>query len=158
MREYFSQFRGISPRKQYLKIHCSPICRILTFLTFMKRTSIYRFAQSGWYHDAFICGELTHRIFQMRLLHGVLASIRCFINFLMQNYHITVNPAKHIKLEKSPKKLPHFLNGAEIDLLLAQPNIAEPKGCCRDKSNFRIALLQQGIRATELVELNLGRR
>ena len=82
-----------------------------------------------------------------------LASIRCFYQFLMQYYHIAVNPAKHIKLEKSPKKLPHFLSGTEIDLLLAQPNIDEPKGC-RDKAILEL-LYATGIRATELVELNL---
>ena len=66
-----------------------------------------------------------------------VASIRCFYYFLMQNNLATANPARNIKLEKTPKKLPQILSGEEIDLLLSQPDPTEPKGC-RDKAMLEL--------------------
>ena len=62
-----------------------------------------------------------------------LASVRCFYKFLIFRGLVENNPAKGIKLEKTVKKLPQVLSGEEIELLLAQPDITEPKGC-RDKA------------------------
>ena len=56
------------------------------------------------------------------------------------------NPAKGIKLEKTVKKLPQVLSGEEIELLLAQPDITEPKGC-RDRAMLEL-LYATGIRAS----------
>ncbi len=64
------------------------------------------------------------------------------------------NPAKGIKLQKPEKKLPQVLSGTEIENLLAQPNITEPKGC-RDKAMLEL-LYATGIRASELVNLDLS--
>ena len=55
-----------------------------------------------------------------------------------------VNPAKSVKLEKEPKKLPQTLTSEEIDLLLSQPNVTEAKGC-RDKAMLEL-LYATGIR------------
>lgn len=82
-----------------------------------------------------------------------LASIRCFYKFLIFRGLCDYNPAKSIKLEKAEKKLPQVLSGAEIELLLAQPDITEPKGC-RDKAMLEL-LYATGIRASELINLNL---
>ena len=156
MTEYVSQFREYLIEKKAVSENTlqSYMRDIQHFLTFMKEhqfTDLLKAddAMMHLYVEKLLCQNLSNATITRRL-----ASIRCLYQFLMQNYHVTVNPAKHIKLEKSPKKLPHFLNGAEIDLLLAQPNIAEPKGC-RDKAILEL-LYATGIRATELVELNLG--
>lgn len=82
-----------------------------------------------------------------------LASVRCFYKFLIYRGHLDKNPAKGVKMEKAKKKLPQVLSGEEIDLLLAQPDITEPKGC-RDKAMLEI-LYATGIRASELINLNL---
>ena len=68
-----------------------------------------------------------------------LASVRCFYKFLIFRGLMDSNPAKGIKLEKTVKKLPQVLSGEEIELLLAQPDITEPKGC-RDKAMLELAL------------------
>ena len=83
-----------------------------------------------------------------------LASVRCFYKFLIYRGLMDTNPAKGIKLEKAEKKLPQVLSGAEIELLLAQPDITEPKGC-RDKAMLEL-LYATGIRASELINLDIG--
>ena len=50
-----------------------------------------------------------------------IASVRCFYKFLILRGDMQVNPAKSVKLEKEPKKLPQTLTSEEIDLLLSQP-------------------------------------
>lgn len=57
-----------------------------------------------------------------------IASVRCFYKFLILRGDMQVNPAKSVKLEKEPKKLPQTLTSEEIDLLLSQPNVTEAKG------------------------------
>jgi integrase/recombinase XerD len=83
-----------------------------------------------------------------------LASVRCFYKFLMYKGLVDHNPAKSIKAGKAEKKLPQVLLGEEIDLLLAQPDITEPKGC-RDKAMLEL-LYATGIRASELINLNVN--
>jgi len=83
-----------------------------------------------------------------------LASVRCFYKFLIFTDEMDSNPAKGIKLEKAEKKLPQVLSGEEIELLLAQPDVTEPKGC-RDKAMLEL-LYATGIRASEMINLNLG--
>ena len=82
-----------------------------------------------------------------------LASVRCFYKFLIFRGLVENNPAKGIKLEKTVKKLPQVLSGEEIELLLAQPDITEPKGC-RDKAMLEL-LYAPGIRASELINLTI---
>ena len=82
-----------------------------------------------------------------------LASVRCFFKFLIFRGDLDHNPAKGIKLEKAEKKLPQVLSGEEIELLLSQHDITEPKGC-RDKAMLEL-LYATGIRASELINLNI---
>lgn len=82
-----------------------------------------------------------------------LASVRCFYKFLIFRGMMDHNPAKGIKLEKTVKKLPQVLSGEEIEQLLSQPDITEPKGC-RDKAMLEL-LYATGIRASELINLNI---
>ena len=73
-----------------------------------------------------------------------LASVRCFYKFLIFRGLLDTNPAKGIKLEKTEKKLPQVLSGEDIELLLAQPDITEPKGC-RDKAMLELINLRSGV-------------
>ena len=58
-----------------------------------------------------------------------MASIRGFYQFLILTGKASDNPAKNIRLEKVQKKPPQILSSEEIELLFAQPDISEPKGC-----------------------------
>lgn len=82
-----------------------------------------------------------------------IASVRCFYKFLIFRGEMDVNPAKSVKLEKAEKKLPQVLSGEEINLLLLQPRVTDPKGC-RDKAMLEL-LYATGIRVSELINLNV---
>jgi len=83
----------------------------------------------------------------------VIASIRCFYNFLIAEGIVDSNPTAGIKTVKPEKKLPEILTQKETDLLLSQPDINDAKGC-RDKAMFEL-LYATGIRVSELIGLNL---
>ena len=83
-----------------------------------------------------------------------IASVRCFYKFLIFRGEITENPAKTVKLDKSQKKLPQVLSSDEIDLLLSQPRVTDPKGC-RDKAMLEL-LYATGIRVSELINLDIS--
>lgn len=83
----------------------------------------------------------------------VSASIRCYFGYLLSIGVVEENPAREVKAAKVEKKLPEILNEREINLLLEQPDIVDPKGC-RDKAMLEL-LYATGIRVSELIELKL---
>ena len=83
----------------------------------------------------------------------VIASVRCYYKFLNFYGYTKSNPASDIKLVREEKKLPNVLTADEIDILLAQPNSSDPKGC-RDKAMLEL-LYATGIRVSELIDLNV---
>ena len=91
--------------------------------------------------------------FNLSLIHisisRNLASVRCFYKFLIFRGMTDCNPAKGIKLEKTAKKLPQVLSGEEIELLLTQPDITEPKGC-RDKAMLELLYATGTVSYTHL--------
>lgn len=82
-----------------------------------------------------------------------LASIRCFYQYLLMTGQVSENPAKGIKVSKAEKKLPEILTNQEIELLLAQPDALDHKGC-RDKAMLEL-LYATGIRVSELIDLHV---
>ena len=82
-----------------------------------------------------------------------LASIRSFCDFLVENGTLAENPAKSIKAQKVPKKIPEILSSEEMTKLLSTPDITDPKGC-RDKAMLEL-LYATGIRVSELISLNI---
>lgn len=97
--------------------------------------------------------SLTDRQCSASTITRNMASIRGFYQYFIMMGKAEQNPAKEIQLEKVPKKLPQILSGEEIELLFAQPNISEAKGC-RDKAMLEL-LYATGIRVSELVDLNV---
>lgn len=84
----------------------------------------------------------------------VVATIRCFYQFLVIKGYTSTNPANGIKFEKTEKKLPEILSNKEIDLLLAQADPKDAKGC-RDKAMLEL-LYATGIRVSELINLDIN--
>jgi len=83
-----------------------------------------------------------------------VASLKGFYSFLIGEGELEGNPTTGVSVEHSEKKLPQILSSREVDLLLAQPQANDPKGC-RDKAMLEL-LYATGIRVSELIALNLS--
>lgn len=86
-------------------------------------------------------------------LTRALATLRCYYNFLSSMRIINESPVYDIKLSKPEKKFPEVLTNKEIELLLAQPDCTDLKGC-RDKAMLEV-LYATGIRVSELVNISV---
>lgn len=84
----------------------------------------------------------------------VLASLRCYFEFLKIKGLVTESPVSGIKHAKAEKKLPEILSSKEITLLLSQPDCSDFKGC-RDKAMLEL-LYATGIKVSELISINLS--
>lgn len=83
----------------------------------------------------------------------VLASLRCYFNFLIDQGLCKESPVNGIKQGKTEKKLPEILTSKEINLLLFQPDVNDLKGC-RDKAMLEL-LYATGIKVSELINIKL---
>ena len=83
----------------------------------------------------------------------VLASLRCYFAFLIDQGICKESPVSGIKLTKSEKKLPEILTAKEVNLLLSQPDISDLKGC-RDKAMLEL-LYATGIKVSELINVQI---
>ncbi len=84
----------------------------------------------------------------------MLASVRSYYQYLMQEGVVQSNPAKQIKLERTKKKVPEILTDKEIVQLLSMPSTTDPKGI-RDKAMLEL-LYATGIRVSELINLDVN--
>ncbi len=83
----------------------------------------------------------------------VLASLRCYFEYLKGRELVGESPVAGIKQAKSEKKLPEILTSKEISLLLSQPDSSDFKGC-RDKAMLEL-LYATGIKVSELISINV---
>jgi integrase/recombinase XerD len=84
-----------------------------------------------------------------------LAAVRGFHRFLLREGLCDANPAAQIALPKVGRSLPAFLSVAEVDQLLAAPDVSTREGL-RDKAMIEL-LYATGLRVSELVSLELAR-
>ena len=83
-----------------------------------------------------------------------LASLKNFYSYVISSGFLEQSPVPaDIRVERGEKKLPQILSGREVELLLAQPVCADPKGF-RDKAMLEV-MYATGIRVTELIDLNV---
>ena len=86
-----------------------------------------------------------------RSIQRRLSGIRSFMNYLLREGLIKVNPASGVKTPKAPKRLPNVLDVGQINQLL---NIKETNPISlRDKAILEL-LYSSGLRLSELVNLN----
>ncbi len=86
-------------------------------------------------------------------LSRTLASLKNFYAYMISSGFLEQTPVSDIQIDRGEKKLPQILNGREIELLLNQPIVTDPKGC-RDKAMLEI-MYATGVRVSELIGLNV---
>jgi tyrosine recombinase XerD len=83
----------------------------------------------------------------------LVSALRGFYKFLMIDGHIKDNPAENLDLPQKGLYLPKFLNQAEIDLLLAAPDVSTETGL-RDRALLEL-MYACGLRVSEAVDVKM---
>ena len=83
-----------------------------------------------------------------------VACVRGFYRFLAVEQQRESSPADDLRAPRAWAALPKFLDLDEVDRLLAQPDIATPRGL-RDKALISV-LYATGLRVSELISLKVG--
>ena len=100
--------------------------------------------------EAFVRGLLTGGM-SPRSVARAVACVRGFYRFLVLDRHVAIDPAADLGAPRAWAALPRYLSVDEVDALIAQPNVAEPKGL-RDRALIEV-LYATGLRVSELVGL-----
>ena len=81
-----------------------------------------------------------------------LLAVRAFFKWAARHRHVLHNPASEIELPRAERRLPRpALTQAEAELVLAQPDLADPLGI-RDRAILEV-FYSTGIRRSELAHL-----
>ena len=83
-----------------------------------------------------------------------LSSLRGIFQYLLGQGMISKNPAKGIHSDKVVQKELNILSAKEINDLLSQPDLSDPKGI-RDKAMLEL-LYATGIKVSELISLDIS--
>jgi integrase/recombinase XerD len=89
-----------------------------------------------------------------RSVARAIACVRGYYRFLLLEKRITADPAEDLRAPRAWPALPRYLDLAEVDRLLAQPDTSTPRGV-RDKALVEL-LYATGLRVTELLSLKAG--
>jgi integrase/recombinase XerD len=101
----------------------------------------------------FLAG-LFHAGLDSRSVARYLVTIRHFFRFCLLEEYVSEDPAATIEAPKFRSILPEFLSVAEVDSLLAQPDVATTLGL-RDKAMIEV-LYSGGLRVSELCGLGVA--
>ena len=86
-----------------------------------------------------------------RSVARAVACYRGFYRFLVVDGRLTASPADDVRPPRSWKVLPRYLSVAEVDRLIAQPDVSHPRGL-RDRALIEL-LYATGMRVSELIAL-----
>ncbi|HSR69288.1 MAG TPA: site-specific tyrosine recombinase XerD [Acidobacteriota bacterium] len=106
--------------------------------------------------------EKAHLTRYLRELHGRLASasvhrkivsLRSFYRFLLNDGYLSYDPSETLETPRVFRSLPQYLEFAEVEALLQQPDLSTRYGL-RDRTMLEV-LYATGLRVSELVKLRL---
>ncbi len=97
--------------------------------------------------------DLDHRGLGHRTRARRVACIRGFFSYLIDMGVISDNPAELLGAPKLPRRLPRYLEPAEVEALLSEPDFQSPEGR-RDAAMLEL-LYATGLRVSELVNISL---
>jgi integrase/recombinase XerD len=83
-----------------------------------------------------------------------LSALRRFYRYLLRERAITTDPTASVDGPRIGRPLPHSLSEADVDALLAAPDVATPLGL-RDRTMLEL-LYATGLRVSELVGMRSG--
>jgi integrase/recombinase XerD len=83
-----------------------------------------------------------------------LTTLRTFYRFQLAEGKSDSDPTEHVRSPKQWQTIPHYLNGEQIERLLAAPDLEKPTGL-RDRAMIEL-LYSSGLRVSELCHLRLG--
>jgi integrase/recombinase XerD len=89
-----------------------------------------------------------------RSVARAIACVRGYYRFQLLEKRITRDPAEDLRAPRAWPALPKYLDLAQVDRLLAQPDTGTPRGL-RDKALIEL-LYATGLRVTELLSLKPG--
>ncbi len=98
--------------------------------------------------------RLRRRGMAPRSVGRAVASIRGFYGFLVEEGRRGDNPGVHLVSPKTVRPLPKVLGEAQVEALLAAPDLDKPLGV-RDKAMLEL-IYASGLRVSELVGLELA--
>jgi integrase/recombinase XerD len=104
--------------------------------------------------EAFTRRMMTSGGLAPRSVARAIACVRGYYRFLLIEKRISVDPAADLRAPRAWPALPKYLDLAEVDTLLAQPDAGSPRGL-RDKALLEL-LYATGLRVTELLSLKAG--
>lgn len=96
---------------------------------------------------------LREKSYSQASIHRKLSSLRAFYRYLVREQVCTSNPVAILHSPKRDKRLPRFLESAEVETLLASP-VSNTLAGRRDRAILE-TLYSSGLRVSELVGLNL---
>lgn len=98
--------------------------------------------------------ELRGKGLSARSAARALAALRGFFRFMVESGAMASDPTLELESPRLLRRLPRFLSAAEVEALLAAPDVSTPLGL-RDKAMLE-TLYATGLRVSELVTLPLA--
>ncbi len=144
---YLKVERGLSDNT--IQAYSRDITRFLHFLE-KKNLSALKVSQN----DLMGYMDTLSGLLSIRSAARNLSTLRMFFRFLVSEGKIAISPARLLSSPKLPLRLPEVLSPAEVDLLLALPDLQTPLGL-RDKAMLEL-LYASGLRVSELVGLSVA--
>ena len=97
-------------------------------------------------------GHLTRRRLSKRSMARALSAVRSFYRFMHRNELVEANPGRAVGSPKLDKRLPGYLDRAQIDLLFQMAELRAMEGAFTDVRNLAILELfySTGMRLSEL--------
>ncbi len=94
---------------------------------------------------------LRSRGLQPRSVARSIHALRGFYRYAVREGHLELDPMENLRAPRAFKALPRFLTPAQVEALLAAPDVSTPLGL-RDRAILEV-LYATGLRASELIGL-----
>jgi site-specific recombinase XerD len=98
--------------------------------------------------------SLNQRGLSRATINRRLAAMKSFFKFLLRKGFLEIDPIRDVAMGKLPKRLPHYLDSAEMVKVIEAPDVGTEAGL-RDRTILEV-LYGSGLRVSELTGLGLG--